>query len=200
MLFRSLKGYLPWLFSKSSASVFQALPESSALTFKTPGFGGTWVAKLVECLISAQVIISQFMSSSPVSGCVLTARSLAPASESVCLSLCPSPAQKWINIKKQQQLLQALSPADCKTSWNLSPLAFQANCYRDLFSLSTSLCASLSLLIHHCSLSTAVATIHFFPQPHPCTFFLWCVLFSPFSCGVCSASLQINFWSILDIS
>ena len=38
----------------------------------------------------AQVMISQFMSSSSTSGSVLTAQSLEPASDSVSLSLCPS--------------------------------------------------------------------------------------------------------------
>ena len=55
--------------------------------------GGAWVAQLVECLTSAQVMISQFMSSSPASGSMLTAQSLESASD-MCLplSLCPSPA------------------------------------------------------------------------------------------------------------
>ena len=43
---------------------------------------------------SAQVMISQFTSSSPTLGSVLTAQSLGPISDSLCpsLSLCPSPA------------------------------------------------------------------------------------------------------------
>ena len=41
----------------------------------------------------AQVMISQFMGLSPVSGSVLTAQSLEPALDSVSLALCPSPAQ-----------------------------------------------------------------------------------------------------------
>ena len=41
--------------------------------------------------LPAQVLISQFVSSSPASGAVLTAQSLEPASNSVFLSLCPSP-------------------------------------------------------------------------------------------------------------
>ena len=48
---------------------------------------GAWVAQSVECQTSAQVTISQFVSSSPVSGSVLTARSLEPVSDSVSLSL-----------------------------------------------------------------------------------------------------------------
>ena len=51
-----------------------------------------WVAQLVKHLTSAQVMISWFMNSSPTLGSALTAGSLEPASESVSLSLCPSPA------------------------------------------------------------------------------------------------------------
>ena len=52
---------------------------------------GAWVAQSVECLTSAQVMIPQFVSSSPASGSGLMAQSLEPASDSVSLSLCPSP-------------------------------------------------------------------------------------------------------------
>ena len=40
---------------------------------------GAWVAQWVECLASAQVVILQFVVSSPKSGSVLTARILEPA-------------------------------------------------------------------------------------------------------------------------
>ena len=46
---------------------------------------------LVKRPTSAQVMISQFVSSSPVSGSVLTARSLKPDSDSVSLCLSPAP-------------------------------------------------------------------------------------------------------------
>ena len=54
---------------------------------------GTWVAESVEHPTSAQVMILGFMSSSPLSGSALTAQSLEPVSDGVCvcLSLCPSP-------------------------------------------------------------------------------------------------------------
>ena len=52
---------------------------------------GTWVAQPVKNLTSAQVMISRFMSSSPVSGSVLTAQSLEPASGSVSTSLSAPP-------------------------------------------------------------------------------------------------------------
>ena len=46
---------------------------------------GTWVAHSVKYLTSAQVMISRFGSSSPVSGSLLTAQSLEPALDSVCV-------------------------------------------------------------------------------------------------------------------
>ena len=52
---------------------------------------GAWGAQSVERPTSAQVMISQFVGSSPVSGSVLTAHSLEPALDSVSPSLCPSP-------------------------------------------------------------------------------------------------------------
>ena len=71
---------------------------------------GTWVAQSVKSLTSAQIMISQFVSSSPVSGSVLTAQSLEPAldsmSPSVSLLLLLLRAlslslRKLINIKKR---------------------------------------------------------------------------------------------------
>ena len=47
------------------------------------------MVQLVEHLTSAQVMISQFMNSSPASGSVLTAQSLEPASDSLFLSAAP---------------------------------------------------------------------------------------------------------------
>ena len=50
-----------------------------------------WLSLLsIRLLISAQVMISQFMSLGPPSGSVLMAQSLEPASDSVCLSVCLS--------------------------------------------------------------------------------------------------------------
>ena len=73
---------------------------------------GAWVALSVEHLTSAQVMISQSVGSSPASGSVLTVQSLEPASDSVSLSLCPSPGHavcvslslpQKINIKKNKK-------------------------------------------------------------------------------------------------
>ena len=52
---------------------------------------GAWVAQSVERSTSARVMISRFVGSSPMSGSVLTTRSLEPASDSVSPSLCPFP-------------------------------------------------------------------------------------------------------------
>ena len=51
------------------------------------GVTGIWVAQSVKHPISAQVMISLLVSSSPTSGSVLTAQSLEPASDSVSPSL-----------------------------------------------------------------------------------------------------------------
>ena len=52
--------------------------------------GGTWVAQSVTRPPSAQVRISWFVSSSPASDSVLTARSLEPASDCVSTSAPPA--------------------------------------------------------------------------------------------------------------
>ena len=67
--------------------------------------GGTWVTQSVGRPTSAQVVISQLMSSSPTSGSMLTAQSLVPALDSVFPTL-PLPthtlsfSHSKINIKK----------------------------------------------------------------------------------------------------
>ena len=63
----------------------------SGESVKTPAPRGTWVAQLVKRPTSTQVIISWFVSLSPESGSVLTARSLEPASDSVSSSLSAPP-------------------------------------------------------------------------------------------------------------
>ena len=57
-------------------------------------YWGAWVGQSVKRLTSTRVTVSQFMSSSPASGSVLTAQSLEPASDSGSPSLslsAPSP-------------------------------------------------------------------------------------------------------------
>ena len=58
---------------------------------KGKAYRGAWVAQLLGHLTSAQVVISHSVGSSPMSGSVLMAQSLEPASGSVSPSLCPSP-------------------------------------------------------------------------------------------------------------
>ena len=52
---------------------------------------GAWVAQSVKRPTSAQVMISWFVGSSPVSGSVLTAQSLEPVSDSVSPPLSAPP-------------------------------------------------------------------------------------------------------------
>ena len=54
-------------------------------------FRGAWVGQSVKRPTSAQVMISQFVGLSPVSGSVLTAQSLEPVSHSVSPSLSAPP-------------------------------------------------------------------------------------------------------------
>ena len=61
------------------------------LVLKNSSSRGAWVAQSVGCLDSAQVMISQFVSSSPLMGSVLTAQSLEPASDSASPSLSTPP-------------------------------------------------------------------------------------------------------------
>ena len=67
---------------------------------------GAWVAQLVKHLTSAQVMILQFVSSSPTSVSVLTAQSLEPASDCLPPSLsAPPPLSLFfskINIRKKK--------------------------------------------------------------------------------------------------
>ena len=58
---------------------------------ETQSVRGAWVAQSVKHPTSAQVMISQSVSSSPTSGFVLTAQSLEPASDSVSPSLSDPP-------------------------------------------------------------------------------------------------------------
>ena len=58
------------------------------MSFESPG--AAWEGS-VKCLTSSQVTILWFVGTSPASGSGLTAQRLEPASDSVSLSLCPSP-------------------------------------------------------------------------------------------------------------
>ena len=66
-------------------------PTKSWIFEKLKKNGGVWVAQLVKCLTSAQVMVSQFVSSSLTSDFVLSVQSLDPASDSASPSLSASP-------------------------------------------------------------------------------------------------------------
>ena len=66
---------------------------------------GAWVTQSVKRPTSAQVIISQSVGSSPVSGSVLIAQSLEPVSDSVFLSL-SAPPLLMVCLSKINKLLK----------------------------------------------------------------------------------------------
>ena len=61
---------------------------------------GAWVAQSIKHLTLAQVMISWFVGLSPVSGCLLTAQSLEPASDSVFSSLSSPPPTHVLCLSK----------------------------------------------------------------------------------------------------
>ena len=94
----------PSVLSHLSSTLSPLLHRDSPISKMNPSWG-TWVAQLVsvQLLISAQVMISWFMGSSPVSSSVLTAQSLlgilstsvsASPLLSLSLSLPPPPPNK----------------------------------------------------------------------------------------------------------
>ena len=70
-------------FVSPSLSAPPPLALCLSLCVKSKNIRGAWVAQSVGRRTSAQVMISQFMGSSPVLGSALTAQSLEPASDSV---------------------------------------------------------------------------------------------------------------------
>ena len=67
---------------------------------------GAWVTQSVKCPTSAQVMISWFMSLSPMSDSVLTAWSLEPASDSVSPSLSDPPPIQALSLSLSQKTLK----------------------------------------------------------------------------------------------
>ena len=68
-----------------------SLAEASGVDNLKNVMRGAWVAQSVKRPTSAQVMISQSVSSSPKSGSLLTAQSLEPVSDSVSPSLSDPP-------------------------------------------------------------------------------------------------------------
>ena len=84
------------LFPFAMKLVYGIVSKQFVLPFvKRSGMWGAWVAQSVKRPTSAQVMISQSVSSNPTSGSVLTAQSLEPASDSVSLLLCPL---RWLSL------------------------------------------------------------------------------------------------------
>ena len=77
--------------NRRNGGILDLLTPKWSRLFETCEKRGAWVARSVKRPTSAQVKISRFMSSSPVSGSVLTAQSLEPVSDSVSPSLCDPP-------------------------------------------------------------------------------------------------------------
>ena len=76
------------MISQIPASAFQIRPYKIRINLGGLGVPG-WLS--LKCLTLAQVMISLFVGSSPMSGSVLTAQSLEPASDSVSPSLSAPP-------------------------------------------------------------------------------------------------------------
>ena len=66
-----------------------------SLLLEMESLRGSWVAQSVKNPTSAQVMISQFVNSSPALGSVLTVQSLGPALDSVSPSLSDPP---WLTL------------------------------------------------------------------------------------------------------
>ena len=62
---------------------------------------GAWVAQSVKLLTSVQVMILRSVSSSPVLGSVLIARSLEPPSDSVSPSLSAPPLPRSVSVSEK---------------------------------------------------------------------------------------------------
>ena len=97
-----------------SASPFLLIPRHRTLVNNLIQWGA-WVAQSVKSLTSAQVMISQFMSSSPASGSVLTAHSLEPASDSGSPSLSALPPHSLalsLSLKNKHKIITIISSTD----------------------------------------------------------------------------------------
>ena len=82
-----------WLIYKFQKPVLTPEAREKSHLQRVP-LRGTWVVQSVKHPISARVVISQPVSSSPTSSSMLTAQSLKPPSGSVSPALCASLSQK----------------------------------------------------------------------------------------------------------
>ena len=80
----------PSLSTPPLPTIYLSLKNKKTLKTIKNKYWGAWVSQSDKCPILIQVMISQFVSSSPASRSVLTAQRLQPASVSVSSSLCPS--------------------------------------------------------------------------------------------------------------
>ena len=79
------------------------MTHSSKHVIQSKNMWGAWVAQSVKRLTSAQIMISQLMSSSPTLGSVRTAQSLEPVSDSVSLSL-PLSCSRSVSLKNKTNI------------------------------------------------------------------------------------------------
>ena len=87
--------------SDSVSPSLSARPHSHSVSLSLTNMNkhwGAWVAQSVERLASAQVMISQFVGSSPASGSGLMAQSLEPVSDSVSPSLSVLPCSCSVSL------------------------------------------------------------------------------------------------------
>lgn len=104
----------------------------------------------------------------------------------------------WAAFQPKSLIIKSLgfNPCWLQELMNFSFFGFPSNGFGKMSSLSILLCVPLSLF----SVTMAPPLLqhrHFLPKPGFCTsYLLWCCLFSPFSFGLCSASLWVYFWGI----
>ena len=85
--------------------------------------GGPWVAQSVEHPTSAQIVVSQFVCSSPALGSVLTNSSEPGACFRFCVSLSPSPAHALPPLSLRNKLmLKKFFNATLEKTWMIDDM------------------------------------------------------------------------------
>ena len=95
--------------------------------------------------------------------------------------------------------LKFQSPAACKNSSNSTALLFQdIGFYGNVLLVHCPVCSSFSLILfhNHISIPSAISAVPFSSTSRVHMSHLQFGLFSPFSCIVCSFSLQFGFWYV----